>query len=152
MSSQCSTQHLKSALMFEEKKQYKKALDEYKKALNLDQKNFQAWLNAGAIYSKIIKSEKAIICYIQALKQKSDERVYYNLGAEYFKLRKFTHSMEAIKMSLKQNPRFLPAYLLLAVIADQLNQFKIASDSIENLLKYDPSHRGGSYSHDCIMY
>ena len=135
-------QYLKSALELEKTGEYKSALEQYKKILGLDQNNFQAWLNAGSLYSKIHKSEKAIICYAQALKQKESEIVYYNLGTEYFKLHQFTDSMKVVKKCLEQNPQFLSAYLLLAVIADQLGQFKVASDSIENLLRFEPNHRG----------
>ncbi len=134
--------YLKSALKLEKIGKYQAALKKYKEILALDQKHFQAWLNAGAIYSKIHKSEKAIICYTQALKQKKDEIVYYNLGTEYFKLHQFTDSMEAVKKCLQQNPQFLSAYLLLAVIADQLGHFKVAFDSIKVLLRFEPHHRG----------
>ena len=142
MSNVTITKYFKAALEFEKQKKYKLALNKYRQILVKDQKYFLAWLNTGAIYSKINKSEKAIICYSQALKQKEDKKIYYNLGIEYFKLKKYSESSEAIKKCLKNNSHFISGYLLLTIAADQLGKFKLATDSIKNILNHDPRHKG----------
>ena len=71
------------ALLAEKKGDFKTALEKYKMALQIDQNFFDAWLSAGAIYTRQGKSDKAIVCYERALVSKNDVRAHYNLAVEF---------------------------------------------------------------------
>ncbi len=120
---------------------FKKALEFYRMSLKIDANFFDSWLNAGAIYARMGKHKKAIICYQRALMQKPDKRAYYNLASEYFKVDRFDEARQLLVRATKLDPHFLSAHLLLGYCLGKLNENHKAEISIKNVLKIDPHNR-----------
>jgi Tfp pilus assembly protein PilF len=128
------------ALEAEKKGDLKAALEKYKMALQIDQNFFDAWLNAGAIYTRQGKGDKAITCYQRALVSKNDVRGHYNLAVEYYKKGDFKESEKALKSVLKLDTRYLNAHLLLGYVYGKTGRNDKSEISIRNALKIDPQN------------
>lgn len=118
------------ALQEENSGNYKKALEYYRMTLQLVTHFFDSWLNAGAVYSKTGKPDKAKYCYQKAIASKPDPRAYYNLASVYFKEEKYSHARDTLHSLLKKDARFLPAHLLLGYTYSKLGEL----DKAENFL------------------
>lgn len=129
------------ALAFEHAKNFSKALEFYRMSLKIDNQFFDSWLNAGAIYSKIGKAKKAIICFQRAIVSNPDKRAYYNLGSEYFKAERFDEAKKMFFKAIKLDHHFLQAHLLLGYTFGKLGSDEKAKVSIKNALKIDPENQ-----------
>ena len=136
------TQKLKDAFQHEKRKKDGAALDLYKDILKLDRNHFQAWFNSGVLYSKWGKPKRSVVCYVRALKQKTDTKLLYNLGVEYFKIKEYDKALKMMEHCIIREARFVSAYLMFAVIADKLFEFEKGIDTLKALLKFSPRHRG----------
>lgn len=128
------------ALAAEERGDLRAALEKYKMALQIDQNFFDAWLNAGAIYTRQGRSDKAIVCYQRALVSKNDIRAHYNLAVEFYKREDFPAAEKALRSVLKLDSRYLNAHLLLGYVFGKTGRNDKAEISIRNALKIDPQN------------
>lgn len=139
-SSLSRNQLFEHALAAEKKGDLKTALEKYKMALQIDQNFFDAWLNAGAIYTRQGKGDKAITCYQRALVSKNDVRAHYNLAVEYYKKSDFPSAEKALKSVLRLDSRYLNAHLLLGYVFGKTGRNDKSEISIRNALKIDPQN------------
>lgn len=65
------------------KKEYKKAIEMYKKSIELDQNKESSLYNTAVCFIKLKQYEKAISFIEHALKIKEDSKYYFNLGYCY---------------------------------------------------------------------
>lgn len=128
------------ALEAEKRGDLRTALEKYKMALQLDQHFFDAWLNAGAIYTRQNRSDKAIVCYQRALVAKNDVRAHYNLAVEYYKKGDYANAEKSLRSVLKLDARYLNAHLLLGYVFGKTGRNDKAEISIKNALKIDPQN------------
>ena len=133
---------LKKAEALELKKDYRSAIKEYRSILEKEKKLPQVWFKAGSLYSKTSRSKKALVCFEQAIRHGYPRKLYYSLGIEYFKLKNYKMAFNSMQKCIQDAPKFLPAFLMSAVIADRQANIIEAIISIENLLRVDPNHRG----------
>ena len=136
------TQKLKDALRYEEKHKDGTALRLYKDILKLDRNHFQAWFRSGVLYSKLGRPKRSVVCYVRALKQKTETKLLYNLGVEYFKIKKYDEALKMMKQCIIREAGFVPAYLMFAVVADKLFEFEKGIEILKVLLEFSPKHRG----------
>lgn len=134
-------EYFQKALGAEKLGDEKKALEHYRMSLQIDSSFFDSWLNAGAIYSRQGKTEKAIQCYRHALSSKIDKRVCYNLASEFFKIGKYDESRKLLHTAIKEDHYFIPAHLLLGYVYGKLNANDKSEISIKNVLKIDPNNK-----------
>lgn len=128
------------ALQEEDQNHLKKALDFYRMSLKVDTNFFDSWLNAGAIYSRSGKTQKAVTCFQRAIISRPDKRAYYNLALEYFKQERFYHALDTIKRAVEMDSQFLQGYLLAGYCYGKVDEPKQAEKSILSVLKIDPSN------------
>ena len=132
---------MKSAIEAEKQKNYDVALQMYKDILSLDHHYYDAWLNAGVIYSKQKKPNKAIYCFQQSIKKQEDARSYYNISIEFFKLNNFEKAKENIIHVIRLNPNLINAHLLLGQIYSKLNTFDLAENAVSKVLTIEPRNQ-----------
>lgn len=119
----------------------KKALEYYRMSLQADSEFFDSWLNAGAVYSRLGKTKKAIICYQRAVTSREDKRAYYNLASEYFKAGRYTEAEKMLGRTLNIDSNFLQAHLLLGYTYGRQGRNDHAEKSIKNALDIDSENR-----------
>jgi len=125
------------AIEAEKSDEYKKALEYYRMSLKIDPEFSKSWINAGALYSRLGRPQKAIICYQKAIKSNPESKAYYNLATEYFKSQNYERAKAILFQLLKLDKRFKQAHLLLGYTFGKLNQNKQAETCIKNVLKVD---------------
>lgn len=128
------------ALAAEKESETKKALEFYRMSLQIDKQFFDAWLNAGAIYSREGKSEKAIVCYQRALISREDKRAYYNLGAEYFKTGEYEKAKTLLVKAIESDDSFTAALLLLGYTEGRLENYDSSERYIQKVLERQPEN------------
>ena len=129
------------ALREEKQGKFKEALKFYKMSLKVEKEFFDGWLNSGAIYSRIGKTDKAVFCYQKAADSKPDKRAYYNLAVEYFKSEKLEESEKSLKQALKEDDNFFQAHLLLGYTYGKLSENEKSEEAIKKALKINPDSK-----------
>ncbi|EIJ87819.1 general transcriptional corepressor CYC8 [Nematocida parisii] len=79
-----------------------------------------SWYLLGRIEQKLENYEEAYRCYNFALKQDSQNHIYWNsLGVLYFNLSQYEDAMRAFKEAKKHNPGYVEAVYNLGVVHEQ---------------------------------
>lgn len=114
-----------------EKKNYKEAEIDYRKALEKNKQSAKAQYNLGAAAYKQKNTEEAVKLLEQVnakqLSKKDRAKLYHNLGNSYLQSKKYKESIQAYKQSLKLNPndadtRYNLAYAMKRLLAQQQQQ------------------------------
>ena len=118
-----------------------KAIDSYKKAIEINPNNSEAYCNMGNALQDQGKSEKAVEAYQKALSiEPNSTDAYNNLGNVFQKQDKLEASIKAYQKALKLNPSNVQAWSNGAEILEKWNLverldlwLREASDLLENI-------------------
>jgi len=107
---------------YQELEDYEKAIGAYEKAIAIDPKLFESWLNLGNSYNTLQNYEKAVEAYQKALEiEANDYMIFSMLGTTYLKLKDYEKSKEYAQKVIEMDfnaPDFL-IYLGLAYVCQQ---------------------------------
>lgn len=107
---------LNKGLTYKAKKDYTNAILSYKKVLDINEENPQAWYNLGLVYMRDKKYDLAEESFNTAIDYKHDyAQAWFNLGVLYRKQSKNDESITAYKKALEIRPTYRKAKLNLAV-------------------------------------
>ncbi len=110
------------------------AINYYKKAILVDEKNHKAYYNLALSYSKIKKYYLAIENYKQALKIKKDfASAHYNLGCTYLELKEYKKAKKSFINATFYNPNQRKYFYNLAYTYKKLNKEKTAQKILKQL-------------------
>ena len=145
-----------------EKKKYDKTIDNLKKAIELNPKNYPAYSNLGAIYVQKKEYDKAIEIYKKAieLNSKDDdmyknitvtdgdnvieatlkEFLYLNLGVVYSKKREYDNAIENYKKIIELNPKNDTAYGRIGVMYGLKEDYGNAIDNLKKAIELNPQN------------
>ncbi|EPG74016.1 tetratricopeptide repeat protein [Leptospira fainei serovar Hurstbridge str. BUT 6] len=129
------------ALQLEKQGKVSQAVKIYGEILQLEPGFQKAYLNLGALYSRMGDSETAIRTYQKALELGKTTELYYNLGVEFYRLNSLEAAIKALKNSLELNKRYLNSHLLLAYCYKQLERPEKSELYLKNALKIDPKNK-----------
>lgn len=105
------------ASIYLNKGQYQKAIDLYKKALNINPDSPQTWYKLGRTYIELKDYQKAIDCYRQVLKIDPGSIIVLNdLGWVYEVTGDYQKSIEYFLKYLKYNPDDPEIYFKLGIV------------------------------------
>jgi len=97
--------HLRTGHSLYRKKIYRKALQEFDRAIALDPKNYQAYYWRGRVYSKVNRLKEALNDFQMVIKLKSDYvAAYDNLGWLYMQAEEYDKSIDYLSKSLELKP------------------------------------------------
>ena len=101
-----------SGVRYYEKGDYKAALDNFNKAIELNPKYAIAYISRGATYSNLDKHSEAIIDYSITieLNPKYAMASYYNRGLSYYELGKYNEAILDYNKVIELNPKYVDAY------------------------------------------
>jgi len=116
-----------------------KALEYYKMSLQVDIHFFDSWLNAGAVYSREGKSDKAIFCYQRALVTREDKRAHFNIGTEYFRQERYEDARVYLEKAIALDAAFTSGLLLLGYTEGKLKNYGKSLHYVNNVLTLDPT-------------
>ena len=112
-----------------------KAIENFDKAIALNQAFYQAYDNKGVIYGEAGQHDKALECFNKALAIKPNYSTYGNRGLTFFFIGLYGNALEDFNRALQLNKNFVEAYfnrgnvyLRTGDIALALRDFKSACD------------------------
>lgn len=129
------------ALKLEKEGKVSQAAKIYTDILGMNPKFQKAYLNLGALYSRVGDSENAIKTYQKALELGKTTELYYNLGVELYRLQSLDAAVKALKSSLELNKRYINSHLLLAYCYKQLEKPDKSELYLKNAIKIDPKSK-----------
>lgn len=113
---------------------HKEAILDYKKAIQYDKKNIEAWSAMSISYMYLLNYEEAIKTSLEAIK--ADENyapVYHNLALIYAEQKDFFKAIKYFELAIKKDAKYVSAYYELGINYLMINEkekacyyFKIA--------------------------
>jgi tetratricopeptide (TPR) repeat protein len=129
---------LKLARSHYEERNYRRALIEFEKIIELDDKNLEAISRVAQIHEKLKNHHLAIEYYKQALDLQSDSAsLLHGLGNCYRKARKPLFAIESIEQALKIDPENSNYWVDLSLSYRDINQEFKANESLEKAKKLE---------------
>jgi tetratricopeptide (TPR) repeat protein len=97
--------HLRTGHSLYRKKIYRKALQEFDKAIELDPNNYRAYFWRGRVYIKVKRYREATVDFQMVIKLKPDyAEAYDNLGWLHMQLEEYDESINYLSKSLELKP------------------------------------------------
>jgi len=132
---------LSIGLSYAKLNQYDKAIEYYRKAIELDKNYATAWYNLGIALAKSEKFDQAEQAYLTALKIKTDYApTWFSLGALYGRMNQNDKAIDAYVKAISFRPNYRKAQLNLAVRLTFKGQYHRAISLYQEVLKKDPSY------------
>ena len=124
------------------KNQNYQSIDSYRKAIELNPKNFDALVNLGNCLQKQGQFDEALIVYINAKKIRPESsRIFYSIGNIYLKKKELIKAIDSYKHSITLNASFLSAYLNLGNAYKENNQYLLSIKSYKRILEINPNYQ-----------
>ncbi|MBN2009811.1 tetratricopeptide repeat protein [candidate division KSB1 bacterium] len=133
---------------------YNKALLHFKKVIEIDSCNSDAWFQLGYCANKLAhyqEAAKAFEVYIHF--SPDNPEAFYNLGVVYTHLENYQPAIQYFKRCIILNKNYVKAYYNLAVVYNRLANYSDAIDFFHKVLELQPDYAeayfgmGLSYGH-----
>jgi len=139
--------HFNSGVTFYNQKDFSKAIQAYRKVIELDPTYVEAYNNLGILYQMMGDIDRALGAY-----QKSTdinpkyEKGYNNLGILLLLSGRYEEASEAFQKALAVNSNNIESHIHLGVILKKKGQWQEAIESYQKALAIDPLHRETHYN------
>lgn len=132
---------LNIGLSYAAKKDYAKAEEAYKKALDIREEYPEAWYNLGLSFMRQGNDDEAIKSFESALSY--SERYYqawFNIGIIYARQNNVDRSIDAYETAILIQPKYQTARLNLAIQYGRSGQYEKAINLYKNIVDDDPDY------------
>lgn len=120
--------------------QHDRAADAFRRALNIDSKKVETYVNLGISYANMGKYEEAIDMFNQALNISPNRaETLSKLGAVYSQMEKYDDAVNNLKKSIDLKPDDPLTHFNLAVTYGKMNQYKKAIESVKETIRLVPN-------------
>ena len=93
------------------KKEYHRAIDCYRKAIQINPRYSESYTNLGVALRSINKTEEAIDCYRKAIQINSqNSESYNNLGVALYETNKTEEAIDCFRKAIQINPKDAAVY------------------------------------------
>lgn len=128
-------------VVFEELKDYKKAVEIYDKALKLNPEYAAAWYNRGNALSKMRKYSDAIRSYDRALDIDPDHaKAWNNKGTSLISLGRYQEAVYCYSRVLELDPKNVKALYNKGAVLEDEEKYQDAVESYDKLLELNPEN------------
>lgn len=119
-----------------------KAVEEFKKAIELKPNYGDAYHNLANTYLQMGKKDKAVQNYQKALSVNPNLwQSYQNLAAVYFKEEKYDLATQELEKAIKVNPQNANLYINLGIVYLKLERKEKAKGAFQKALEIDPENK-----------
>ncbi len=140
-------------LAYSELKQYDRAIENYRKAIELNPKYAEAYSNRGLAYSELKQYDRAIEDYGKAIKLNPDlPEAYNNRGLAYYELKQYERAIENYGKALELNPDDAVAYNNRGLAYYELKQYERAIENYGKALELNPKYAKAYYNRGLAYY
>jgi len=133
-----SNAHNDLGMVYQQKKLYNSAFDEYKQAILLNDKNHLAWLNIGTLYGEVGNYTEAVYYIDKSLSIFESYKAYNNFGLMYSKLGDSDQAVIELEKAIEFNPSLSKAYMDLGVVYAERGEFDKAYVELNKALEINP--------------
>ena len=120
---------------------YKEAINNLDKALEMDDKFWKAWKEKGIMHYTLKEYDKAIECYLKTTEIIDDKvEVWYNLGLAYIAKEEYDKAIESLNKALTIKPNYYKALNNKGVASSRIEQYDIAEDCYKKAVELKPKH------------
>jgi tetratricopeptide (TPR) repeat protein len=121
------------------------AVENVKKAIELDPTFMKAYDNLGLYYDALGKSEEAIHAYQDAIRLNHQRHLHspwpsMNLGAVLIKSGRLDEAEPYLKESLTESPRFPKAHFQLGILLEKKKRYKEAVEELKQAAEFDETY------------
>jgi FkbM family methyltransferase len=136
-------QLLKQANITYKNKHYKKALQLFLKALNLNPKNSNIHNSIGMVFEKLGDNEKAMTSYNNAIKLNPNfSKAINNIGVILYKQKKYSESADIFQIALNVDPDYIEVYSNMGAALNKAKKYELSIQSLETAIEKMPNHSG----------
>ena len=129
------------AVILYELNKFDEAINNWKKAIEINSDYFFGFNNLGNAYLKLNEIKKAIENYDKAIKIKSDYfEAYHNRGNAYFRINNFEKALKNYSSALQIKQDYLPSINSRNEIDKQQDNYDRALFELDKLLIYEPNN------------
>lgn len=133
--------------------QYDLAIDNFKKAIELDDSNFECFFNIGAAYMEIEDYEQAIESFKKAVEIKSNDiDLYKNMGLAFYTIHDYENALKAYKKTIWLNSRDAENFNNTGIAHLALYDFKEAANCFNYAVKINSRNEDYKYNLGLACY
>lgn len=142
-------------------KEDKKAIEAYKKAIELNPEHAIAYNNMGVAYRNIKEYSRSIEAYQKAIKLKPDYadayqnmgntyrdmkeyssaiEAYKNMGNAYRKQKEYSKAIDAYNKAIELNPDYADAYYNMGIVYRKQNKYSSAIEAYQKAIELNPDY------------
>jgi tetratricopeptide (TPR) repeat protein len=133
-------ERLYRAVQVEKKGYYDRAVSEYLSIIR-DKTDFkEAYLNLGALYSRMSELKKAVLCYKKAISLGEDYLTFFNLGSVFYKNGDYKKAVLSLDRSRRLKRDFALSILVMGLCFSRLKNFKAAEACFLEVLAIQPAN------------
>jgi predicted O-linked N-acetylglucosamine transferase (SPINDLY family) len=130
-----------SGTLAAQKKQYPEALELLTKALLIDDRNANVYLNRGVVLNELHFKNEALASYDMAIKlNPSYSNAYYNRGIVQQELKRLDQALQNYDLAIKFNCNYAEAYNNRGNVLSSLNLLDSAIESYDMAIKINSSY------------
>jgi tetratricopeptide (TPR) repeat protein len=139
--------YFNSGVTFYNQKDFSKAIQAYRKVIELDPTYVEAYNNLGIIYQMIGDVDRAFGAYQKSTEiNPKYEKGYNNLGILLLLRGRYEEASEAFQKALAVNSNNIESHIHLGVLFKKKGQWQEAIESYQRALAIDPLHRETHYN------
>lgn len=135
-----------------ELKNYTKAINWLKKALEIDKNDFESWFLLGETYIKTNNLKDAESAFEKAVSIKQDPFALINLGIVYRQQNKYNKAIETFEKACKLDSSILEGQINLADTLADYGKLQEASAKINEILTVNPTSASARFIKGKILY
>ncbi|MCD4793285.1 MAG: tetratricopeptide repeat protein [Bacteroidales bacterium] len=136
-----------NGIKFFELKEYKKAIENFKKTIEINPNDSVTFYNIGVAYDKLKEYKKAVNNYKKAIEiNPNDDNIFYNIGGVYDELKEYKKAIECYKNAIKINPKHNLAYNNIGSIYGELKEYKKAIENFKKAIEINPNDENAFYN------
>ena len=134
-------------IVYEKLKNYNKAKDAYIRAIELDNKFYDAIYNLGLVYNELKEYDSAIEAFNKVLEDDSeDSNTYFNIGLAYFKKGDYINAIDNFQKTIDINDDDLYAHFYLGNIFKELGDRDSAKEKFEKVISISQDYSWAYYN------
>ena len=130
-----------TAVSYYNRGEYEKAIEAYKREIEINPDSVEAYYHLGMAYSSLGKYKEAVEAYGRAIKFRPDyAAAYYNLGHAYSNLNQHDKAIKAFRRSIQYEPDNVEAYFALGTAYYDAGKEEKAVDTFEAAISLKPDN------------
>ncbi|HEY9852584.1 MAG TPA: tetratricopeptide repeat protein [Leptolyngbyaceae cyanobacterium] len=135
-----------------ELRRYEEAIITLERAVQIDPKYPEAWLERGKALEKLQKYEDALRSYDEALKLQSDySEAWYNRSVVLSELKRYDDALISLNKAIEKQPKYPEAYYFKGVLLDKLQRDEEALSSLNKSIEINPDYGLAWYYRGLIL-